>query len=218
MRNPLSRERWLKVEDLFMAAASLPPENRRSFIASRCDGDDQLLEEVSSLLRYDTSGPDIEQSLGIEATLRHGARGVLTGEPLENTLLGPWRVERELGRGGMSVVYLAMRSDGQFSKKVAIKVIKRGMDTAAVVERFRRERRILAALDHPSIARLLDGGTTADGLPYIVMDYVEGLPIDRWCDTRGLGVEERCELIAKVCDAVAYAHRNLVVHRDLKLR
>lgn len=210
MRSPLNRERWTKVENLFMAAAALPPEERRRFLAAHCDGDDELLEEVSSLLRYDTRGPDIEEAIG------QSARNLLADEPLENTLLGPWRVVRELGRGGMSVVYLAERSDGHFSKQAAIKVIKRGMDTAAVVERFRRERRILAALDHPFIARLLDGGTTKDGLPYIVMDYVEGLPIDRWCGMHKLSVEQRCDLIAKVCDAVAYAHRNLVIHRDLK--
>ena len=216
MRSPLSRERWTKVECLFITAAGLPPGERRRFLAAECGGDDELLEEVSSLLRYDTRGPDIEKGLGIEDALGQGASSLLESKPLENTLLGPWRVERELGRGGMSVVYLAARSDGHFSKQVAIKVIKRGMDTAAVVDRFRRERRILAALDHPWIARLLDGGTTADGLPYIVMDYVEGLPIDRWCDTHALSVEQRCELIIKVCDAVAYAHRNLVIHRDLK--
>ena len=210
MRSPLSRERWIRVENLFVAAAELPPDRRRQFVEEQSQGDDELRNEVFSLLRYDTSGPDIQEAVEL------GARSILTHVPLEGTLLGPWRVERELGRGGMSVVYLAVRADGQFSKRVAIKVIKRGMDTAAVVERFQRERRILAALDHPYIARLLDGGTTADGLPYIVMDYVEGLPIDHWCAERGLGVEQRCELIGKVCEAVAYAHRNLVIHRDLK--
>ncbi len=210
VRIPLSRERWTKVERLFIAVAELTPEDRRRFLEAECGGDPEILEEVLSLLRYDTRGPDIEAALGA------GARGALVGEPLEGARLGPWRVERELGRGGMSVVYLAARADGQFSKQVALKVIKRGMDTAAVVERFRRERRILASLDHPYMARLLDGGTTADGLPYLVMDYVEGLPIDRWCEERELGVEKRCELIGKVCEAVAYAHRNLVIHRDLK--
>jgi len=210
LRSPLSRERWTKVQSLFVAAAELPPEQRRQLVEEQSQGDEELRDEVFSLLRYDSSGPDIQEAV------EQGARSILTNVRLEGTLLGPWRVERELGRGGMSVVYLAIRADGQFSRRVAIKVIKRGMDTAAVVERFQRERRILAALDHPYIARLLDGGTTADGLPYIVMDYVEGLPINDWCDERGLGVEQRCELIAKVCDAVAYAHRNLVIHRDLK--
>jgi tetratricopeptide (TPR) repeat protein len=116
----------------------------------------------------------------------------------------------------MSEVYLATRADGRFSKTVAIKVIRRGMDTKAVIDRFHAERRILAALDHPYIARLLDGGETPSGLPYIVMEYVEGLPIDRWCQDRRATVEQRCQLAGKVCDAVAYAHRNLVIHRDLK--
>ncbi len=214
MRSPLTPDRWTKVENLFIEAAQLPPTERGGFVKAACGEDEEILDEVLSLLRYDTRAPDVGDAL------QSGAGSVLSGPPpglsLEGTLLGPWRVERELGRGGMSVVYLAVRADGQFAKRVAIKLIKRGMDTAAVVDRLRRERSILAALDHPSIARLLDGGTTPDGLPYIVMEYVEGLPIDKWCDAHGPGVEQRCDLIAKVCDAVAYAHRNLVVHRDLK--
>ncbi len=148
------------------------------------------------------------------------ARPLLTPIPspelAQGTTIGPYRVERELGRGGISVVYLASRADGEFQKLVAIKLIKRGMDTSAVINRLRRERRILAALEHPYIARLLDGGSTSDGLPYLVMEYVGGMPIDRYCDDHQLGVGARCALIGNVCDAVAYAHRNLVVHRDLK--
>ncbi len=210
MRSPLSQERWITVESLFVAAADLPPGERVRFVESRCGGDNELLEEVLSLLRYDTRPPKVEGAIGLLA------QRVLKGEPLAGTALGPWLVERELGRGGMSEVYLATRADGRFAKTVAIKVIKHGMDTKSVVERFHVERRILAGLDHPYIARLLDGGETPNGLPYIVMDYVEGLPIDRWCQEHGANVEQRCELAAKVCDAVAYAHRNLVIHRDLK--
>jgi hypothetical protein len=147
------------VESLFIAASGLKPEERPIFLETRCGEDHDLKQEVLSLLRYDTGAPDIEVALG------ESARSILIGEPLEGSMLGPWRVERELGRGGMSVVYLAVRADGQFSKRVAIKIIKRGMDTAAVIERCHRERRILAALEHPYIARLLDGGTTKDGLP-----------------------------------------------------
>jgi serine/threonine protein kinase len=198
------------VENLFVAAAELPVEERRQFVESSCGGDAELLEEVLSLLRYDTRAPGLEDEISLLA------QSVLTGEPLVGARLGPWLVERELGKGGMSEVYLATRADGRFAKTVAIKVIRRGMDTKTVVERFHAERRILAALDHPYIARLLDGGETPEGLPYLVMDYVEGLPIDRWCQERGASVAERCELAAKVCDAVGYAHRNLVIHRDLK--
>src|SRR5581483_11025111 len=131
-------------------------------------------------------------------------------------VLGVYRVEQEIGRGGMGAVYLASRAGGEFQKRVAIKLIKRGMDTAAVIERVRLERRILAGLEHPCIARLIDGGTTPDGLPYFVMEYVEGLPIDRYAAENNLTIEQRCALFGRVCDAVSYAHRQLVIHRDLK--
>ena len=210
MRTPLSRERWTTVEAVFVAAAELPPEERGTFVQSRCGADSELLEEVLSLLRYDTRPPEVEE------TLSRCAQSVLADEALEGTKLGSWMVEKELGRGGMSEVYVASRADGRFAKTVAIKVIKRGMDTGSVVERFHAERRILAGLDHPYIARLLDGGETGEGLPYIVMDYVEGVSIDRWCHEHDANLEQRCELVAKVCDAVGYAHRSLVIHRDLK--
>jgi serine/threonine protein kinase/tetratricopeptide (TPR) repeat protein len=129
--------------------------------------------------------------------------------------IGPYRVLRELGHGGMGTVYLAARADDQYQKRVAIKVV-RGLDSAEVIRHFRRERQILAGLDHPNIARLLDGGTTDDGLPYFVMEHVEGEPIDRFCDERRLTVHERLGLFRGVCEAVQHAHRNLVVHRDLK--
>jgi tetratricopeptide (TPR) repeat protein/tRNA A-37 threonylcarbamoyl transferase component Bud32 len=210
MRKTWEGARGAIVEELFLEAAELSPDTREDFVRARC-GDRQLCDEVLSLLRYDLA----EESPLLDA-LTAGASSIVGDEALEGQMLGPYRVEREIGRGGMSVVYSALRADGEFHKRVAIKLIKRGMDTRAVVERLRRERGILAALEHPSIARLLDGGTTPDGRPWIAMEYVEGLPIDRFCAARGLSVEDRCELIAKVCDAVAYAHRNLVVHRDLK--
>jgi serine/threonine protein kinase/tetratricopeptide (TPR) repeat protein len=129
--------------------------------------------------------------------------------------IGPYKVLREIGRGGMGTVYLAARADDQYQKRVAIKVV-RGLDSAEVVRHFRRERQILAGLDHPNIARLLDGGTTEDGLPYFAMQFVEGIPIDRFCDEHKLSVRERLELFQGVCAAVQHAHRNLVVHRDIK--
>jgi serine/threonine-protein kinase len=132
--------------------------------------------------------------------------------------IGPYRVLREIGRGGMGAVYLAARADEQFEKHVAIKLVRGGPDSAEIVERFRRERQILASFDHPCIARMLDGGTTEDGFPYFVMEYIEGEPLDHYCDSRALPVTERLKLFASVCSAVQYAHRNLVVHRDLKPR
>ena len=208
---PLSSEEWAKLEDLFVSAADLGPEARRRFLDTECATEPELRAELESLFRYDTA-----QQPEVEAALGAGAAWVVDGEALEGRTLGAYRIERELGRGGMSVVYLAARDDGEFRKQVAIKLIKRGMDTDAVVGRLRRERRILAALEHPYIARLLDGGTTPDTRPYIVMEHVDGLPIDRYCDAHSLDVPERCALIEKVCEAVSYAHRNLVVHRDLK--
>ena len=130
--------------------------------------------------------------------------------------IGAYRTVREIGRGGMGAVYLALRDDEAFQKQVAIKVIRRGMDMDFLIRRFRTERQILANLDHPNIARLLDGGTTDDGLPYVVMEYVEGQPIHRYCDERKLTVSERLKLFGQVCAAVAYAHDNRVVHRDIK--
>jgi tetratricopeptide (TPR) repeat protein/tRNA A-37 threonylcarbamoyl transferase component Bud32 len=201
----------MQVETLFQAGVDLPPDKWESFLDAECLGDAQVREEVLSLLRHNaTEEPPLAEALNA------GAASVLIDDSPVLSALGPYRIEREIGRGGMAVVYLAVRADGEYQKRVAVKLIKRGMDTASVVERLRRERSILAALEHPSIARLLDGGTTPDGRPWIAMEYIEGLPIDRFCDERRLTIEERCALMAQVCDAVAYAHRHLVVHRDLK--
>jgi len=211
VRSLLPADRWTLIETLFQAGADLPPDQWDAFLEEQCQDDPQLREEVLSLLRHDTA----EEPPFVDA-ISASAASVVEDDPPAGRVLGPYRIEREIGRGGMAVVYLAVRADGEFQKRVAVKLIKRGMDTALVIERLRRERRILAALEHPWIARLLDGGTTPDGRPWIAMEYIEGLPIDRFCDERGLSIEERCLLIGKVCDAVAYAHRNLVVHRDLK--
>jgi len=211
VRDPLPADRWDSINALFEEALERPSGERESFLRDACGDDRQLRDEVLQLLAYDS-----QEEADLLSALRSQAASVVADEPGAGLMLGPWRIEREIGRGGMSVVYLGSRADGAYRKQVAIKLIKRGMDTEAVMDRLRRERSILAALDHPLIARLLDGGATPDGRPYIVMDYVEGLPITRYCDQQRLSVEERCRLISRVCDAVAYAHRNLVVHRDLK--
>ena len=130
--------------------------------------------------------------------------------------IGPYQVVREIGRGGMGAVYLAVRADEQFEQRVAIKLIKRGMDTDEIIRRFRNERQILANLRHPNIATLLDGGTTDDGLPYFVMDYVEGVPVDQYCDLHRLSIRNRLKLFRTICSVVHFAHQNLVVHRDIK--
>ncbi len=130
--------------------------------------------------------------------------------------LGAYRIEREIGRGGMGAVYEASRADNEFNKRAAIKLVKRGMDTDFILRRFRKERQILAALDHPHIAGLLDGGTTEDGLPYFVMEFIEGQPLYSYCDTQQLNINERLKLFRSICDAVHYAHQKQVVHRDIK--
>lgn len=146
---------------------------------------------------------------------RSGTGASTAREPLPERI-GGYRVVRELGRGGMGVVYLARKDDDRFQRTVAIKVVKRGMDTEDIVRRFETERQLLAAMDHPNIARLLDGGTTEDGRPYFVVEHIEGKPIDKYCDENRLSVGERLRLFLKVCSAVHYAHQNLVVHRDIK--
>jgi tetratricopeptide (TPR) repeat protein/tRNA A-37 threonylcarbamoyl transferase component Bud32 len=199
------------VERLFLTAVELPASERESFLTTQCGGDDALRNEVWSLLRCDTSG-----DVTLAEAVRSEAVGAVAEEPREGRMLGAWRIEREIGRGGMSVVYLGSRADGEFRKSVALKVIRHGMDTDAVIARMRQERGILASLDHPGISRLLDGGTTPDGLPWIAMEYVDGVPIDAWCEQSGWDIAQRCELMIRVCEAVAYAHRNLIVHGDIK--
>jgi serine/threonine protein kinase len=200
-----------RVEEIFSAAAELPRADRDAFLQGKCGSDGDLRAEIESLLAYDA--PDGQW---ISALVEDAAASVLVGDLLPGSHVGPYRVLREIGRGGMGTVCLAERDDHAYQKQVAIKLVKRGMDIDAVVDRFRHERRILARLDHPNIAKLLDAGTAPDGRPYFVMEYVEGLRITDYCRQRELTVEQRCELFRQVCDAVGYAHRALVIHRDLK--
>src|SRR5213075_1015051 len=137
-------------------------------------------------------------------------------DPMIGRRLAAYRIVREIGRGGMGAVYEATRADKEFSKRVAIKLVKRGMDTDFILRRFRKERQILAALDHPYIAHLLDGGTTDDGLPYFVMEFIDGQQLYRYCDANHLPIIERLKLFRGVCEAVHYAHQKQVIHRDIK--
>jgi serine/threonine-protein kinase len=210
----MSVPRWQKVEEVFHEAAELPADRRAAFLDRACAGDAALREEVEALLRSfdDAEGfletPVITQGADL---LSSACEPSLAGE-----ILGPYRVIREIGRGGMGTVYLAERADDQFHKTVAIKLIGPGMTDPGAVERFQRERQILANLEHSNITRLLDGGMTSQGQPFIVMDYVEGMPIDLYCDSNRLSTEQRLALFLEVCSAVQYAHQNLVVHRDIK--
>jgi serine/threonine protein kinase len=202
---------WQRIEALFLESVDLPAEEQVRFLEKSCAGDQALLIDVKSLIAADSgSGVVIEAAVQQEAELFFEMK-TLVGERL-----GSYRVVREIGRGGMGAVYLATRTDDEYRNEVAIKVVKRGMDTVEVLTRFRYERQILANLAHPYIARLFDGGSTQDGVPFFVMEYIEGRPIHVFCQDNALDFQQRCKLFLCVLEAVAYAHRNLVVHRDLK--
>ena len=209
----MADERWARVKELFAEALEETLGERESFLARRCPDDASLREEVRTLLlAHESAGSFIETPPAPVAAARLGEQA----PQLVGRMVGPYRIVREIGHGGMGTVYMAERADGAFEKQVAIKVIRRGLDTEDVLLRFRHEREALAGLDHPNIARLLDAGSTSDGLPYFVMEYVEGIPIDRFCDQRKLTIADRLQLFQTVCGAVQAAHRNLVVHRDIK--
>ena len=207
-------ERWQQIDQILQAALELAPEYRTAFLDKACAADEGLRREVDALIQAEGQAGSFIQ----DSTKPTVPKAWLTdhSDLAGGRVLGPYKLIREIGRGGMGTVYLAMRADDQYRKRVAIKLIKRGMDTEEILSRFRHERQILASLDHPNIARLLHGEMTAEGLPYFVMEYVEGLPIDQFCDEKRLATAERLKLFLKVCVAVHYAHQNLVVHRDLK--
>ena len=204
-----------RLEHLFQVALEQPPEQRAEFLAGECGDDPALLAELQSLLSSDSEADSAGfwKSTAIEV---EAIRSATQTDPRVGQTIGPYRILEAIGSGGMGAVYLAVRDDAAYQKHVAIKVIKRGMDTDFIVHRFRTERQILANLEHPNIARLLDGGATDDGLPYLVMEYVEGQPIDQYAHQRQLSIAQRLQLFRTVCAAVQYAHQNLVVHRDLK--
>jgi len=199
-----------RIRALYEAALTKDAASRAGFLEEQCQGDEALRREVEALLVARQRVPD---------WLNGPLLGAAPPGPLlrmEGRQLSGYTLVREIGRGGMGSVYLGERSDGAFHKEVAVKLVRQGMTGADILGRFRQEREILASLDHPGIARLLDADTTEEGLPYFVMEFVDGQPIDRWCDERKLKVTQRLKLFRAVCDAVEYAHQRLVVHRDLK--
>ncbi|MGJ5816088.1 protein kinase domain-containing protein [Paludibaculum fermentans] len=205
-------DRWERIQDLFFDAAALPPGQRSAFLAGACGSDTALRSEVESLLEAEEgAGSFVESAIGRAATSLAAA----AAEPAPRTV-GAYRILKEIGRGGMGAVYLAERADQQYHKRVAIKLARFAGYGDFVHERFRHERQILASLEHQNIARLLDGGETADGMPYIVMEYVEGLPVTGYIEAHALDVRARLELFLSIAAAVQYAHRFLVIHRDLK--
>jgi serine/threonine-protein kinase len=214
----LNPERWREVSAYLDQLLEIEPAERGSWL-EREIADPELRAEVAALgAKADRTAGVLDGAAGAHLGTLLREEG-LVGEPaasLVGTRVGPYQIAREIGRGGMGVVFLAERADGQFEQRVALKLIKRGLDTDEILGRFQRERQILAQLEHPSIARLLDGGVSEDGQPYFAMEYVEGEPITTYCDRRRLAIRDRLRLFVRVCDAVQYAHRNLVVHRDLK--
>jgi serine/threonine-protein kinase len=205
---------WSEADQLFDQALELPPTERERFLDQCCAANSALREQVQALLRADAAAENFLELDGwrlVEPLVRQPEADRATGRGV-----GPYRVVRELARGGMGVVYLAERADGQFEQRVALKLIKRGMDSDEIHRRFLAERQILARLNHPHIARLLDGGVSAEGQPYFAIEYVDGTTITAHCAERNLGIEERLGLFLDACDAVRYAHQHLVVHRDIK--
>jgi eukaryotic-like serine/threonine-protein kinase len=208
----MTPERWRQAKALLEEALAHDPAARAAWLAEACKADAPLRQEVESLIASYEEDRDFMEAPAVAA-----APSLAGAAPApEGRMVGPYRLIREIGHGGMGTVYMAARADDQYRKRVAIKLVRRGMDSEQILARFRSERQILASLDHPNIARLLDGGTTDDGLPYFVMEYIEGQSIDRFCDEHKLTTVERLRLFRTACSAVHFAHQNLVVHRDLK--
>ena len=200
---------WERIKDLFTSAVELDPSDRPAFLRRACPDEASLVAEVESLL--------VAHDSDVSAPV--GGRTDELGTPIDGLTrrrIDRYRIVSQIGEGGMGVVYLAVRADEEYEKRVAIKLVQTGVDARELLSRFRHERQILATLDHPHIAKLLDGGTTEEGIPYFVMEYVEGTRIDDYCDRHHLSINARVSLFLGVCSAVQYVHQNLVVHRDLK--
>ena len=208
---------WLKIDAIFDMASVLEGDERANFLMDSCRDDEILRLRVERLLAaHDASGEFLEdRSAWISLPAVSDVATGLAPSGSEGTLVGPYRLLQEIGRGGMGSVFLAERADGQFSRRVAVKVLRSGLVSKQTVQRLRLEREILARLEHPHIARLIDGGITEEGWPYLVMEYVPGVPLTRYCDEHRLDINARLRLFKRVCTAVHYAHQSLVIHRDL---
>ena len=212
----MESRRWAHIQELFLRARELPTGKRAAFLEARCDSEG-LRKEVEDLLRADAGA---DSFLDVSRPPRERRRWIAEAlerlEPEVPDAIGRYRIEGELGRGGMGTVYRAQRTDGLLDRTVALKVIRRGLDTDDILRRFRQEWELLAELEHPHIARLYDVGLTDDGRPFFVMEYVDGAPITEYVETNGLDLDARLGLMQTVCEAVQFAHARLVLHRDLK--
>ncbi len=206
--------RWNRIRELFEATCELAPADRHAFLTDACGDDGDMRVEVESILAASEQTPDLLDEPAVNAfpELFEPHRP----ETLVGRRVGAYELVRLLASGGMGAVYLARRADDEYEQTVAVKLVKHRIVSDETLRRFRAERQTLASLDHPNIARLLDGGVTADGVPFFVMEFVDGVSIDRYCDEHRLSTLERLRLFRLVCSAVAYAHQNLIVHRDLK--
>ena len=213
----MDQDRFQVIRGIYERALTTPPENRERYVLDACGPDATVLAEVQALLRaHPDAGSFIEHGPPQMAETRVVSTDVPDRTAGPAAVIGPYRVVKEVGRGGMGSVFLAVRNDDAFHKLVALKVMSPGFKGEEFLQRFRQERQILASLDHPNITRILDGGSTEDGRPYFVMDYVDGLPLDEYCNTNRLSLNARVRLFLDVCAAVQYLHENLVIHRDLK--
>jgi len=197
-----------RIEALFHSVLELPEEDREEYLKAQCGDDAVLLSKVRKLLERERSGT----ALGLPGAEQ---QSMPQTSDIAGRKIGAYEIRHELGSGGMGAVYLASRADDEYRMDVAIKVVRDRLSNE-LIERFLNERQILATLEHPNIARLLDGGTTDDGFPYVVMEYVNGRPINVFCDEERLTTRQRLELFLTVCSAVQYSHQNLIVHRDIK--
>lgn len=203
---------WERVKDIFIIAVSLEKEKRDKYIKDACGNNEALKQEIKSLISsFENSGEFLDNP---EKDLNFSSPP--ENDPYLNKTIGSYKIEKVIAEGGMGRVYLGIRTDKEFSQKVAIKLIKYDDKSAYLLQRFQNERQTLANLNHPYIANLLDGGTTEDGIPYFIMEYIEGIPVTEYCDNNCLTIEDRLLLFQKICSAVNYAHKNLVVHRDIK--
>lgn len=210
----MTSHQWRKVDELLDQAMELSPGERAAFLDRECNGDAALRREIESLLAaHDAASGFFDNG---PASVAEDLIQNRQAEAMAGRTIGHYQLTREIGRGGMGVVYEAFRADDQFRQKVAIKLLWPGMNSSEIARRFRHERQILANLDHPHIARLLDGGVTEEGLPYFAMEFIEGRPITDYCNAHKLSIAERLKLFQQVCSAVQYAHQNLIIHRDLK--
>jgi serine/threonine protein kinase len=208
-------ERWDEIKEKLLAALELAPEERPAYLAQIGSVDPDLQKELASLIAsHGQTGTDFLDSRASDFIL--ASTGCSEGSSFIGRRVGCYQIVQLIGTGGMGEVYRAFRADDQYCKQVAIKLIRGGQDSDAVVQRFRNERQILASLDHPNIARMLDGGRTEESVPYLVMELVEGKPIDEYCDEHRLPIRDRLELFIQVCSAVHYAHQRLIIHRDIK--